>query len=80
VAVPGLFISSGGKQGRNYLEWRSRKKKKLAKSSVGCKDGGVAGISHIGELYYKAPTNELLLSIIIVEVVVKGMVCTLSHL
>jgi len=26
VAVPGLFIYSGGKQGGNYLEWRSRKK------------------------------------------------------
>jgi len=27
VAVPGLFISSDGKQGGNYSEWRSRKKK-----------------------------------------------------
>ena len=26
VAVPGLFIYSGRKQGGNYLEWRSRKK------------------------------------------------------
>ena len=30
-------------------------------------------------LHYKAPTNKLLLSIIIVDVVVKRMVCTLSH-
>jgi len=26
VAVPGIFIHSGGKQGGNYLEWQSRKK------------------------------------------------------
>jgi len=30
VVVPGLFISSGGKQGGNYLEWRSQKKQGAA--------------------------------------------------
>ena len=36
-------------------------------------------ISRIGELYYKTPTNKLLLSNFIVEMVVKRIVCTLLH-
>jgi len=34
VAVPGLFISSGRKQGGNYSEWRSRKKKTCENASA----------------------------------------------
>jgi len=53
VAVPGLFIYSGGKQGGNYLEWRSRKKGVIIEFlvvfslrkgvRVGWKHEGVAG-------------------------------------
>ena len=41
-------------------------KKKNLRKRFGCKDEGVAGISHMGELHYKAPTNKLLLSICII--------------
>jgi len=43
VAVPRLFVSSGGKHGGNYLEWRSQNNKKEEEEEEGRGGGGGGG-------------------------------------